>query len=64
MTETSPLGLRLTKECLWASVDAGSLEQALAMEDRNQVLCVRAGYIEEGARAFLEKRKAHYADRA
>jgi len=64
MTETSPLGLRLTKECLWASVDAGGLEQALAMEDRNQVLCVRAGYIEEGARAFLEKRKPHYSDRA
>jgi enoyl-CoA hydratase len=64
MTETSPLGLRLTKECLWASVDAGGLEQALAMEDRNQVLCVRAGYIEEGARAFLEKRKPRYAERA
>lgn len=64
MTETSPLGLRMTKECLWASVDAGSLEQALAMEDRNQVLCVRAGYIEEGARAFLEKRKPHYKERA
>jgi enoyl-CoA hydratase/carnithine racemase len=26
MTETSPLGLRLTKECLAASIDAGSLE--------------------------------------
>ena len=64
MTETSPLGLRMTKECLWASVDAGSLEQAIAMEDRNQVLCVRAGYIEEGARAFVEKRKPHFKDRA
>ncbi len=64
MTETSPLGLRMTKECLWASVDAGSLEQAIAMEDRNQVLCVRAGYIEEGARAFVEKRKPHFNDRA
>ena len=28
MTETSPLGLRLTKECLSMSIDAGSLEQA------------------------------------
>lgn len=64
MTETSPLGLRLTKECVWASVDAGGLEQALAMEDRNQVMCVRAGYIEEGAKAFLEKRMPRYADRA
>jgi enoyl-CoA hydratase len=64
MTETSPLGLRLTKECLSINIDAGSLEQAVAIEDRNQVLCVRAGYIEEGARAFLEKRKPRFAPRA
>jgi enoyl-CoA hydratase/carnithine racemase len=64
MIEASPLGLRLTKECMWAACDAGGLEQALAIEDRNQVLCVRAGYIEEGARAFLEKRKPHFPDRA
>src|SRR5271154_5243538 len=64
MTETSPLGLRLTKECLAMSIDAGSLEQAVAIEDRNQVLCVRAGYIEEGARAFLEKRKPRFGERA
>jgi enoyl-CoA hydratase/carnithine racemase len=64
MTETSPLGLRLTKECLAMSVDAGSLEQAIFMEDRNQSLCVGAGYIAEGARAFIEKRKPRFADRA
>lgn len=64
MIETSPLGLRLTKECLAASVDAGSLEQAIYMEDRNQTLCVRAGYIAEGARAFVEKRKPNFTDRA
>jgi enoyl-CoA hydratase/carnithine racemase len=64
MTETSPLGLRLTKECLAMSVDAGSLEQAIYMEDRNQTLCVGAGYIEEGARAFVEKRKPRFADPA
>jgi len=64
MTETSPLGLRLTKECLAASVDAGSLEQAIYMEDRNQTLCVNAGYVEEGARAFIEKRKPRFAEDA
>ena len=64
MTETSPLGLRLTKECLAANVDAGSLEQAIYMEDRNQTLCVQAGYAAEGARAFIEKRKPNFADRA
>ena len=63
MVETSPLGLRLTKECLSANIDASSLEAAAAMEDRNQVLCVRAGYLEEGARAFV-KRRAHFAERA
>ncbi len=60
MLETSPLGLRLTKECLAANIDAPGLEAAAAMEDRNQVLCVDAGYIEEGARAFVEKRKPNY----
>ncbi len=64
MIETSPLGLRLTKECLSANIDAPSLEAAAAMEDRNQVLCVRAGYLEEGARAFVEKRKAKFAESA
>lgn len=64
MTETSPLGLRLTKECLAASIDAGSLEQAIYMEDRNQTLCVQAGYVEEGARAFIERRKPRFAERA
>jgi enoyl-CoA hydratase/carnithine racemase len=64
MIETSPLGLRLTKECLSANIDAPSLEAAVAIEDRNQVLCVRAGYLEEGARAFIEKRKPSFAERA
>lgn len=64
MAETSPLGLRLTKECLAANVDAGGLEQAIAIEDRNQTLCVQAGYLKEGARAFVEKRPPKYKDRA
>ena len=57
MLATSPLGLRLTKECLAASIDAGSLEQAIAMEDRNQALCVQSPDLIEGIRAFLEKRE-------
>jgi enoyl-CoA hydratase/carnithine racemase len=64
MAETSPLGLSLTKECLNANVSAGSIEQAIAMEDRNQALCVSAGYLVEGARAFVEKRSPRFAARA
>ena len=60
MLNASPLGLRLTKECLNMSVDAGSLEAAIAMEDRNQILCVQSPDFQEGVQAFLEKRKPVY----
>jgi enoyl-CoA hydratase/carnithine racemase len=63
MLTTSPLGLRMTKECLNMSVDAGSLEAAIAMEDRNQILCAQTQDFGEGVRAFLEKRAPAYADR-
>jgi len=62
MLATSPLGLRLTKECLGMSLDAGSLEQVIAMEDRNQILCAQTRDFGEGVRAFLEKRPARYGD--
>lgn len=57
MLTTSPIGLRLTKECLNMSVDAGSLEAAIAMEDRNQILCAQTDDMKEGVAAFLQKRK-------
>jgi enoyl-CoA hydratase len=63
MLTTSPLGLRMTKECLNMSVDAGSLEAAIAMEDRNQILCAQTQDFPEGIRAFLEKRDPNYQDR-
>jgi enoyl-CoA hydratase/carnithine racemase len=60
MLTASPVGLRLSKECLNMSVDAGSIEAVIAMEDRNQVLCSRSEDFNEGIRAFLEKRKPVY----
>ncbi|MBB4376846.1 enoyl-CoA hydratase/isomerase family protein [Bradyrhizobium sp. SBR1B] len=64
MMTASPVGLRLSKECLNMSVDAGSLEAVIAMEDRNQVLCSRSEEFSEGIRAaFLEKRKPVYIKR-
>ncbi len=62
MLRNSPVGLRLTKECLNASLDAGSLEQVIAMEDRNQVLCVQTEDFREGIGAFLGKRAPAYKD--
>lgn len=63
MLRNAPLALRLTKECLQHSVDAGSLGQAIAMEDRNQVLAVGTRDFREGVAAFLAKREAKFEDR-
>lgn len=62
MMTASPVGLRLSKECLNISVDAGSIEAVIAMEDRNQVLCSRSDDFKEGISAFLEKRKPVYTN--
>jgi len=63
MLRNSPLGLRLTKECLRHSIDAGSLEQAIAMEDRNQVLAAGTRDFRESLAAFLGKREPRFEDR-
>ena len=64
MLKTSPMGLRLTKEGLRLATDAPSLESAMALEDRGQILCASAGFFTEGIAAFREGREAHYADEA
>ncbi len=40
MVSKNPIGLRLTKEAINQNLDAAGLEQALNMEDRNQVICI------------------------
>jgi enoyl-CoA hydratase len=54
---TAPLGLRLSKEALNASLDMNSMDAVVAMEDRNQILASQSPDFREGIRAFLEKRK-------
>jgi enoyl-CoA hydratase/carnithine racemase len=63
MLTRSPLGLRLTKEALNNNVDAGSLEAALDLENRNQVLSAQAQDAMEGVIAFFEKRRPKYGAR-
>jgi enoyl-CoA hydratase len=61
---TSPLGLRLSKEALNASLDMNSMESVVSMEDRNQILCAQSSDFREGIRAFLEKRRPVWGKRA
>jgi len=60
MLATSPLGLKLTKEGLNFGIDAPSLESAIALEDRNQVLTIQGPNMREGINALLEGRPPHF----
>jgi enoyl-CoA hydratase len=62
LLRTSPLGLRLSKEALNASLDMNSMDAVVSMEDRNQVLCARTRDFQEGVKAFLEKREPRFED--
>jgi len=59
MLANTPLGLRLTKECLRFSFDAPGLEAAIAMEDRNQMLASGQDAM-EAFKAAREKRKPKF----
>lgn len=56
----SPKGLRMTKEGINLSVDAPSLEAALAIENRNQMMTSQSPNFAEGVRAFFERRPPIY----
>ncbi|HEX4849007.1 MAG TPA: enoyl-CoA hydratase-related protein [Novosphingobium sp.] len=63
MLQTSPMGLRLTKDALNLNIDAASMEHAFALEDRQQVMLGQAGDFAEAKAAFFEKRPPNWADR-
>ena len=63
MLLASPMGLRLTKEGLNVAIDAPGLEAAIAVENRNQILCSRTEDAKVGMRAFIEKRPPVYQGR-
>jgi len=62
LLRASPMGLRLTKQTLNALIDAPSLESALTMEDRQQVMLLETGDHREAVAAFREKRPPVYRD--
>lgn len=56
----SPVGMSLTKQVVQQNVDAPSLEAALALENRNQVLATRTADMVEALKAFREKRPPEF----
>jgi len=57
----SPLGVRLTKETMWASLEIGGLAAAIALENHTQILCLNSADQREAVLAFLEKRPPRWA---
>ena len=62
MCEFSPFGLALTKETMWASLEVGSLQAAVAFENRTQLLAGATGNLQEASAAFREKRPPVYSE--
>jgi enoyl-CoA hydratase/carnithine racemase len=54
--EHSPFGVAMTKEVMWANLDAPSFEAAVHLENRTQILAATGGEVMEAAAAFREKR--------
>ena len=63
MAANAPMGLRLTKEGLNRNLDARSLSDAMAVEDRQQVMMLLSEDFQEGVSAFQEKRPPQYRNR-
>jgi enoyl-CoA hydratase len=62
MCRFSPYGLSMTKNALWANLEIGSLETAIELEDRNQLMLGFTENLQEAIRAFDAGRQPVYTD--
>jgi len=62
MLRVSPMGLRMTKQALNTLIDAPSLDAALMIEDRQQVILLETHDHAEAVAAFRERRDPIYSD--
>jgi enoyl-CoA hydratase len=62
MTRFSPYGLEMTKSILWVNLENPSLESAIEIEDRNQLMLGFTENLQEAIRAFDQAREPVYTD--
>ncbi len=55
IAENAPLGVWMTKETMWQTIDAPSLRHALDMENRTQIMCVGSGELERAFNGFGDR---------
>ena len=59
----SPFGVWMTKEVMWSNLEAGSMQAAIDLENRTQILTTFTEDLPEAMAAFLQKRKPVYRNR-
>jgi enoyl-CoA hydratase/carnithine racemase len=52
----TPFGVEMTKQVMWANLDAANFEAALHLENRTQILAGTGGEIREAAAAFVNRK--------
>ena len=62
MCRFSPYGLAMTKSVLWANLEVASLETAIELEDRNQLMLGFTENLQEAIRAFDAGRQPVFTD--
>jgi len=55
----TPFGVEMTKQVMWANLDAANLEAALHLENRTQILAGTGGEIMEAAKTFALRKGSH-----
>jgi enoyl-CoA hydratase len=60
--ENSPFGVRMTKQVMWSNLETSSLQAAIDLENRTQVLASITRDSHEAMAAFVEKRPPRFLD--
>jgi enoyl-CoA hydratase len=59
----SPFGVWMTKEVMWSNLEASSMQGAIDLENRTQILTTFTEDLPEAIGAFLQKRKPEFRNR-
>jgi enoyl-CoA hydratase len=62
MCRFSPYGLQMTKQVVWANLETASLQAAIELEDRNQIMLGMTDNLPEAIEAFGTAREPRYTD--
>lgn len=60
IAQNSPFGVAMTKQVMWEALAAPSLDAAIALENRTQVLATLTEDMREAHRAFIERRSPDF----